>query len=90
VDKLLRAEPLVAPPPGLAERVARAAAASSPAARPGRELWKIAAAAAAVLGLSAYSWTAWQDELSAQARWIGVVQSGVDSARNLIEGALQR
>lgn len=87
VDDLMRAEPLVEPPPGLAERIRRSVVRPAPSLR--REFLRIVAAVAVVLGLSAYAASALPTRLPEQTRLAGAVESGVGSARNLIQGAFR-
>ena len=88
VDELLYAEPMLEPPPGLAERIRRAAVA--PRGWAGREILKIAAAILVILGLTAATFSTLESQWSKQKRWGAVVRSGFESAVTLTETGLQK
>jgi predicted anti-sigma-YlaC factor YlaD len=88
VDELLRAEPVLEPPPGLARRITRAVVA--PRGSAARDLLKIAAAILVILGLTAAGFSTLEDQWGKQKRWGAVVRSGFESAVTLTQDGLQK
>ena len=82
VDELLRAEPMVQPPPDLAARVTAAVAPPRSKTSTTRELLKIAAAIVVALGITAATYSTLESELKSKAP---VVESGFKSVVDLVE-----